>query len=260
MAARLQSADDPVFIQGLLSVFSHLLLSHGEQVIELLATVQVQVPPDNAPGGTPPQSLPALEALMRKWTERQTEIRTAYDIKLTTSALAWLLACRHPALEGVTVRGRRADTDGSVRTRARAKTFAEQWSQVPLKHRLLALLADAYIEADVQGDGDGDDSGEGGEGGSEADSDDDWSEDGSDPLGIFSGLIDFDDDDGGLGPDPLEAERRKGDPIGAIDVGSMVGEALRAAAAAQPEAMRAGCAALTPTQLLAVQRAFQGQR
>jgi hypothetical protein len=37
------------------------------------------------------------------WCERQIEVRTAYDIRLTTSALAGLLAAPHPALDAMQV-------------------------------------------------------------------------------------------------------------------------------------------------------------
>jgi hypothetical protein len=45
----------------------------------------------------------ALEACMSKWVERQMEVRTAYDIRLTTAALAGLLACPHGALDAIQV-------------------------------------------------------------------------------------------------------------------------------------------------------------
>jgi len=40
----------------------------------------------------------ALETVMRIWTERQIELRGVYEINLTSTALATLLASRHPAL------------------------------------------------------------------------------------------------------------------------------------------------------------------
>jgi hypothetical protein len=50
------------------------------------------------------------------------------------------------------VRGRRLDTEGGVRTRARALSQAEQWSVVPLRVKLVVVLTDAYIEATTQGE------------------------------------------------------------------------------------------------------------
>jgi hypothetical protein len=90
---------------------------------------------------------------MSKWTERHMEIRTPYDIKSSITALGSLLACPHPALNAVVVRGKRVDTSTGIRTRARGVTQAEQWSQVPLRVKLVMLLADSYIEASTQGEG-----------------------------------------------------------------------------------------------------------
>lgn len=50
------------------------------------------------------------------------------------------------------VKGRRLDTEGGIRTRARARTTAEQWSVVPLRVKLVQLLTDAFIEATTQGE------------------------------------------------------------------------------------------------------------
>ena len=47
----------------------------------------------------------ALEVAMQKWCERQIEVRTPYDIKLTTTALAGLLVAPHPALDAIQVGG-----------------------------------------------------------------------------------------------------------------------------------------------------------
>lgn len=145
------------------------------------------------------------------------QIRTPYDIRLTTTALASLLVSGHPAIDAIQVRracrggpaclcilcaclasplsterlpahvpralpphartlrpdpaphaihhpprthcphllrqvkGKRLDTEGGVRTRARARATAEQWSAVPLRVKIVMLLTDAYIEATTQG-------------------------------------------------------------------------------------------------------------
>ena len=48
------------------------------------------------------------------------------------------------------VRGRRLDTGDGPRTRSRAKTQAEQWESVSLPLKLMALSADALVEALAQ--------------------------------------------------------------------------------------------------------------
>jgi len=45
------------------------------------------------------------------------------------------------------VKGRRLDTEGGIRTRARAREQAERWHMVPAPARILALLADTLLEA-----------------------------------------------------------------------------------------------------------------
>ena len=49
------------------------------------------------------------------------------------------------------VKGKRLDTEGGIRTRARAAAQAEQWSAVPVRVKILMLLTDAYIESTTQG-------------------------------------------------------------------------------------------------------------
>ena len=56
-----------------------------------------------------------------------------------------------PPHRAAQVKGKRLDTEGGVRTRARARTQAEQWSSVPLRVKIVVLLTDAYVEATTQG-------------------------------------------------------------------------------------------------------------
>lgn len=138
---RLGTADDPQTMQSLLVVVAHLARLDTAQLVELLASA------------TGPNGTSTLQAAMEKWTERQIEVRTPYDIRLTTTALGQILLCPHPALDAVVVKGKRLDTGRAIRTRARAATHAEQWSHVPLRVKLVVLLADAYIEAITQANG-----------------------------------------------------------------------------------------------------------
>lgn len=71
------------------------------------------------------------------------------------------------------VKGKRLDVEGGIRTRARARAAAEQWSAVPLRVKIVMLLTDAYIECTTQ----------------EEESEDEWEE--------VSGSDDDDDDAGG---------------------------------------------------------------
>jgi len=56
------------------------------------------------------------------------------------------------------------------------------------------------------------------------------------------------------GVDPLEAERRKSDAMGSIDIAAYVADLFKSLAAARPELLQAGAAELTPMQAAAVQR------
>ena len=147
-------------VQSLLSVLAFIANSDATHLVDLLS---------RANGGTG-DGASALQVALAKWTERHMEIRTPYDIKMSISALGALLSCPHPALDAVIVKGRRLDTGTGIRTRASRQV--EQWSQVPLRVKLVMLLADSYIEATTQGEG----GGGGGEWGGSADFDDDLAE------------------------------------------------------------------------------------
>ena len=115
----------------------------------------------------------------------QPDVQGAFDIKLTTSALAALLASGNPALDAVGVRElviETGETGQRAITRAKARaTGPRQVHHRPGGDEDFGLLADAVLEAQeaaLAGGGDGDDEWE-----SEGDSDGD----------------DGDDDDGGGG-------------------------------------------------------------
>lgn len=164
-------------VQSLLSVLAFVANADAAQLVDLLS---------RADGGTGDGSS-ALQVAMTKWTERHMEIRTPYDIKMSISALGALLACPHPAVDAVVVKGRRVDTATGIRTRASKQV--EQWSQVPLRVKLVMLLADSYIEASTQGGGEGG-AGEWGGAGDEEDLDEYDEEEESDEEESEEGLWD----------------------------------------------------------------------
>jgi len=143
IARKLRTVEDPMAVQSLLSVLAFIARSDATQLVDLLSKA-------DAGAG---DSTSALQVAMLKWTERHMEFRTPYDIKSSITALGSLLACPHPALNAVLVKGKRVDTSTGIRTRARGVTQAEQWSQVPLRVKLVMLLADSFIEASTQGEG-----------------------------------------------------------------------------------------------------------
>ncbi|XP_059445702.1 uncharacterized protein LOC132177414 isoform X1 [Corylus avellana] len=88
--------------------------------------------------------------VMSEWTKQQGEIQGAYQIKVTTSALALLLSTRHAELAKINVQGRLIQSATGITTRSKAKLAPDQWTMVPLPAKILALLADALIEIQEQ--------------------------------------------------------------------------------------------------------------
>ncbi|GER42263.1 importin [Striga asiatica] len=124
---------------SLLLIFArlvHMSVPHVEQFVDLLV------------------SIPA-----------EGEIQGAYQIKVTTTALALLLLTRHVELWNVNVKGHLIKSDTGITTRSRAKTLPDQWTVVPLPAKILAILEDTLLEIQEQVDGD-----------NEEDSDSDWDE------------------------------------------------------------------------------------
>ncbi|EEH57214.1 uncharacterized protein MICPUCDRAFT_486, partial [Micromonas pusilla CCMP1545] len=106
--------------------------------------------------GIPPPTT-ALELVTRLWIAHQSDVQGAFDIKLTTSALAVLLASGNPTLGSVGVKGEPVAPEGggggqnggaAIRTRARAKAAGpEKFSLAPLPVKMLDALADFVLEA-----------------------------------------------------------------------------------------------------------------
>lgn len=131
LARKLAAAEDSALVQSLITVLAQLAQLDVGQLVSILAGI-------NQPDGRS-----ALAAVMDKWVDRQIEIRTAYDIKLTTTALAALVGCGHPALAALQAKGRRLDIASGIRTRARARQQVSLGSPcllaLPVKRRCLGL-------------------------------------------------------------------------------------------------------------------------
>ena len=144
VAHRLHQAEEPHTVQSLIGFLAFLILTEDvDLVINVLAGNQ-QTP------------VPTLQLAMDKWTARQMEIRTSYEIRRTLTALARLLLCPNARMESTLVKGSRVDTGDGIRTRSRAAKTAETWNYIPLRTKLVIILLDAYIEAATQNFGNGD--------------------------------------------------------------------------------------------------------
>ena len=79
---------------------------------------------------------------------------------------------------------------------------------------------------------------------------------------MLRGMLDDEDSFDFLGElsavDVLEAARRETDPMNALDVAGYISGAFKEMSQKSPELMQAAAAELTPTQVAAVQRIWQG--
>ncbi|KAL6294959.1 hypothetical protein ACE6H2_003101 [Prunus campanulata] len=138
---RMQSAQIAGLRSSLLLIFArlvHLSAPKVEEFIDLLVTIPAEGY-DNS-----------FVYLMSEWTQQQGEIQGAYQIKVTTTALALLLSSRHAELAKINVQGYLFQSAAGITTRSKAKLTPDQWTVVPLPAKIMALLADALVEIQEQ--------------------------------------------------------------------------------------------------------------
>ncbi|XP_059317050.1 uncharacterized protein LOC132067756 isoform X2 [Lycium ferocissimum] len=141
LVRRMQSCKTSGLRSSLLVIFArlvHMSAPHVEQFIELLVSILVEGHPNS------------FTYLMIEWTKQQGEIQGAYQIKVTTTALALLLSTKHVELGKLNVQGYLIQSTAGITTRSKAKTAPDQWTLMPLPAKILALLADALIEIQEQ--------------------------------------------------------------------------------------------------------------
>nr|TKW06163.1 hypothetical protein SEVIR_7G224100v2 [Setaria viridis] len=109
----------------------------------------------------------SLVYIMSAWSELQGEIQGAYQIKVTTTALALLISTRHPELSKVEVQGHLIKTSTGITTRSKARVAPDQWTKIPLPAKIFSLLADTLAEIQEQIGGGSDD---------DCEEDSDWEE------------------------------------------------------------------------------------
>ncbi|PKA67290.1 hypothetical protein AXF42_Ash004783 [Apostasia shenzhenica] len=132
----------------------HLSSSDVNQFISLLLTL----PTDGHKN--------ALSYVMSEWTKVQGEIQGAYQIKVTTIALALLLSTHHEELAKINVEGHLIESNTGITTRSKAKLAPEQWTTVSVPEKIFSLLCDTLVEIQEQVMDDNDDD----------DEDSDWEE------------------------------------------------------------------------------------
>ncbi|XP_061340702.1 uncharacterized protein LOC133287159 isoform X2 [Gastrolobium bilobum] len=141
LVRRMQSAQIAALRSSLLVVFArlvHMSAPNVEQFIDLL----ISIPADGHAN--------SFAYVMSEWTKQQGEIQGAYQIKVTTSALALLLTSKHNELAKTHVQGHLMKSGVGITTRSKAKSAPEQWVMLPLPTKIVALLADALTEIQEQ--------------------------------------------------------------------------------------------------------------
>ncbi|XP_075096715.1 uncharacterized protein LOC107810364 isoform X1 [Nicotiana tabacum] len=141
LVRRMQSCKISGLRSSLLVIFArlvHMSAPHVEQFIELLISIPAEGHPNS------------FAYIMFEWTKQQGEIQGAYQIKVTTTALALLLSTKHVELGKLNVQGHLIQSTAGITTRSKAKTAPDQWTLVPLPGKILASLADTLIEIQEQ--------------------------------------------------------------------------------------------------------------
>ncbi|KAF7827891.1 importin-9 [Senna tora] len=138
---RMQSAQIAALGSSLLVVFArlvHMSAPNVGQFIDLLISIPAE------------GHVNSFAYVMSEWTKQQGEIQGAYQIKVTTSALALLLTSRHTELAKIHVQGHLIKSGVGITTRSKAKSAPDQWVMLPLPTKIVALLADALTEIQEQ--------------------------------------------------------------------------------------------------------------
>ncbi|CAL9216293.1 unnamed protein product [Arabidopsis halleri] len=141
LVRRLQSADISALKGSLLLIFARLVHMSFPNVVQFI-NLLVSIPAEGHEN--------SFTYVMTEWTKQQGEIQSAYQIKVTTSALALLLSTRHSEFAKVNVPGSPIQSNGGITTRSKARSAPEQWTIISLPMKILALLADTLIEMQEQ--------------------------------------------------------------------------------------------------------------
>lgn len=138
LVGRMETSEIMGLKNSLLLVFGRLVHMSVPDIGQLL-NLLISVPAKGFPN--------SLAYVMSEWTKQQGEMQGAYQIKLTTTALALILASRHAEISNIYVQGYLIQsTVRGIVTRSQAKGAPDQWTSVPLPVKLLSLLANVLAE------------------------------------------------------------------------------------------------------------------
>ncbi|KAI8640342.1 armadillo-type protein [Parasitella parasitica] len=136
--SRLLNTSHQPFIQSLVMVFAHLVISQQDTVFQFLCDTNI-----NGKSG--------LEILMTTWCENYDSFSGYYTIKVSTIALSKIfLLSSDPRLQTITVNGEIVvNPNAGIVTRSRSKRNPDQYTTISLPAKIIKLLVsdatNAYI-------------------------------------------------------------------------------------------------------------------
>ncbi|EMD61712.1 hypothetical protein COCSADRAFT_234694 [Bipolaris sorokiniana ND90Pr] len=128
VAVRLAQASQANFIQSLTLVFARLSLNHASEVVDFLASQDI----DGENG---------LQVVLAKWLENSINFAGYDEIRQNVIALSKLYDLKDPRVAQVQVQGDLIpNTDGRIMTRSRAKANPDKYTIVPAPLKILKVL------------------------------------------------------------------------------------------------------------------------
>ncbi|RUS18224.1 hypothetical protein BC937DRAFT_89014 [Endogone sp. FLAS-F59071] len=125
---RLSSAQSPTFIQSLVLVFAHLILSQQEIVIEFLANVNIE-------------GRSGLQVLMNAWCENYESFQGYYSLKVSAIALSKLFLSTDSRVQSLTVQGDLiVNQSNKIMTRSRTRQAPDQYTILPVPVKIVKIL------------------------------------------------------------------------------------------------------------------------
>ncbi|CAJ1932166.1 unnamed protein product [Sphenostylis stenocarpa] len=131
LVKRMQSSENAVLRSSLLIVFArlvHMSVPNVGQFIDLLISIPAEGHANS------------FAYVMSEWTKQQGDVQGAYQIKVTTSALALLITSRHNELEKIHVQGHLIKSGVGITTRSKSKSAPDQWVILPLPTKKISIL------------------------------------------------------------------------------------------------------------------------
>ncbi|KAG0175607.1 Importin 9 [Apophysomyces sp. BC1015] len=125
---RLDTTSFQPFIQSLVLVFAHLIISQQDTILQFLGSTNV-----NGKSG--------LEILMPIWCDYYDGFSGYYSIKVSAIALSKIFLVNDPRLQDITVKGEIVvNPNAGIVTRSKAKRNPDQYTAIPLQAKIIKLL------------------------------------------------------------------------------------------------------------------------